>query len=330
MKKIYSLLFIGFFLVLALGSNNTVETLSARARPPTAFCTIIAPSNGATVSGTVTITVDGSATPTIEIDGTVVATAYSYDWDTTTVSDGDHTIKANVRNKKDSITVTVANGGGGDPPPPPPPPGGDGVVRKWAFVVGISDYASDANDLTYCDDDARDWASYLQGEGYSVDLLLDRQATADNIYAGYAALAANADGDDWVAFTYSGHGYYYRTIRESCIVSTDEYLLPSSEFASITFASQHVFMFLDCCNIGTFSDLVGTGWVAGIGSNTRTYTYDGTADMENGIYTYYAMEAIDLGYTTAEDICNYAKDMFNAATPGKASTVDTFSGDMDI
>jgi hypothetical protein len=42
------------------------------------------------------------------------------------------------------------------------------------------------------------------------------------------------------------------------------------------------------------------------------------------------MEAIDLGYTTAEDICNYAAQMFNAATPGKASTVDMYSGDMDI
>jgi hypothetical protein len=331
MKKIYSFLFIGLFLVLALGSNNTVETLSARAKPDPAFCTITAPSAGDTVSGSVTITVDATSTPTIEIDGAAVAEAFSFVWDTTTASDGDHEIKASYRNVKDKITVTVANGGDPDPDPEPDPtPGGDGVIRKWALVIGISDYASDANDLTYCDDDAMDWKDYLQGEGYTVDLLLDRQATADNIYSAYMDLAANEDADDMVAFCYSGHGYYYRTIRESCIVSTDEYLLPSSEFASIPFDSQHVFMFLDCCNIGTFGDLCGTGWVAGIGSNTRTYTYDGTSDMENGIYTFYAMEAIDLGYTTAEDICNYARDMFNAATPGKASTVDMFTGDMDI
>ena len=52
--------------------------------------------------------------------------------------------------------------------------------------------------------------------------------------------------------------------------------------------------------------------------------------MQNGIYTYYAMEAISMGYTTAEDIANYARDMFNAATPGRATTYDSFSGDMDI
>jgi hypothetical protein len=321
---------IGLFLVLSLGSNSSVNTLSVRGRPAPRFCTINSPSNGDTVSGVVTITVDATDTPTITIDGAEVATAYSYDWDTTTVADGSHTIQANYKNAADTVTVTVDNGGGGDPPPPPPPLGGDGVVRKWALVIGISDYYSDANDLTYCDDDAMDWKNYLQGEGYTVDLLLDHQATADNIYSAYMDLAANEDADDMVAFCYSGHGYYYRTIRESCLVSTDEYLLPSSEFASIPFDSQHVFMFLDCCNIGTFEDLCATGWVAGIGSNTRTYTYDGTSDMQNGIYTYYAMEAIDLGYTTAEDICNYAAQMFNAATPGKATTVDMFSGDMDI
>jgi hypothetical protein len=217
-----------------------------------------------------------------------------------------------------------------DPEPDPEPTTGDGVVRKWALVIGISDYASDANDLTYCDDDAMDWKNYLQGEGYTVDLLLDHQASADNIYDAYLTLAANEDGDDMVAFCYSGHGYYYQSIRESCLVSSDEYLLPASEFKSIAFESQHVFMFLDCCNAGTFSKNVGAGWVAGIGSATRTYTYDGTPEMGNGIYTYYAMEAIGLGYTTAEDICDYAKTMFNAATPGRASTYDQFTGDMDI
>jgi hypothetical protein len=262
MKKVNALLVIGLFLVLALGSINTVETLNARAKP---------------------------------------------DKPPGKPSDPEP-----------------------DPEPEPTPGTGDGVVNKWALVIGISDYFDDANDLTYCDDDAMDWKNYLQGEGYSVDLLLDHQATADNIYAAYLDLAANADGDDWVAFTYSGHGYYYRTVRASCLVSSDGYLLPSYEFASVTIESQHVFMFLDCCNAGTFSELVGSGWVAGIGSNTRTYTYDGTSDMQNGIYTYFAMEAIDLGYTTAEDISNYARDMFNAATPGKATTYDSFSGDMDI
>jgi hypothetical protein len=332
MKKTYMIVFaigILFAMNFVATSNSTVASVTARGKPGVGSCTMTSPSQGATVSGTITITVDATATPTIFINDAEVATGYSYNWDTTGVADGEYTIKAEINKwAKDQVTVTVANGG--TPPPPPPPGDGDGVVRKWALVIGISDYESDANYLTYCDDDANDWEDYLIGEGYSVTKILNRQATADNIYAAYMDLAANEDADDMVAFCYSGHGYYYRTIRESCLVSTDEYLLPSSEFASIPFDSQHVFMFLDCCNIGTFSELCGTGWVAGIGSNTRTYTYDGTPDMGNGIYTYYAMEAISLGYTTAEDIVTYANNMFNAATPGKASMVDMFSGDMDI
>jgi hypothetical protein len=218
------------------------------------------------------------------------------------------------------------------PEPIPDPTTGDGVVRKWALVIGISDYASDANDLTYCDDDAVDWKNYLASQGYSVNLILDRQATADNILAALQALAANEDGDDKVAFCYSGHGYYYKAYRESTLVSSDEWLILASTIKSITdtFESQHVLMFLDCCNAGTFSTLVQTGWVAGIGSTKTSYTYDGDDTMKNGIYTYYAMVAVANGMIYAEDIFAYAAQMFNAATPGTASTYDSFSGLMDI
>jgi len=223
------------------------------------------------------------------------------------------------------------------PPPTPPDPTpttGDGVVRKWAVVIGISDYASDANDLSYCDDDAADWKNYLQSQGYTITLLLDRQATADNILNALQVLANNEDGDDFVAFVYSGHGYYYKASRQSTIVSTDEYLILENTIEAITdtFESQHVFMFLDCCNAGTFANIVNTGWVAGIGSTKTSYTYDGTADMANGIYTYYAIhDAIAIhGYSTAEDICAHAAAHFNAATPGTATTIDNYVGSMDI
>jgi len=217
--------------------------------------TITNPEDGATVSGTVTITVtvddkeDGSITPDIYIDGNYVATAFSYDWDTTTVSDGSHTIMAEATDSagntgSDSVTVTVNNGGGGGGGT------GDGVVRKWALCIGIADYEGTANDLDYCDDDARDWANFLNGEGYHVVTLIDGEATADNIEAAIDDLLANEDGDDYVVFTYSGHGTTYRNYG-SCMISADMVYITHGWFEAKFDAadSSHIFFAFDACKI---------------------------------------------------------------------------------
>jgi hypothetical protein len=221
-----------------------------------------------------------------------------------------------------------------DPEPDPTPGTGDGVIRKWALCIGISDYATDANDLSYCDDDAMDWKNYLQGEGYNVDVLLDRQASADNIIAALEALGANEDGDDLVVITYSGHGYYSRSYRKSGWVSSDEWLILSDTVASITdtYESSAMFVFHDCCNAGTFNDMNKAGMVNVVGSTKTSYTYDGTSDMKNGILTWFAVhDAIgNYGYYTAEDIGNHAAAEFNAATPGRCTVYDNYNGALDL
>ncbi|MBU7036460.1 MAG: hypothetical protein HXS52_00895 [Theionarchaea archaeon] len=82
------------------------------------------PSQGQTVSGTVSVTVDTSTEVTsvkFYIDGTNVATdstsPFSWSWDTTQYSDASHTVKAEGYNASsqlvddDTITVTVDNSG---------------------------------------------------------------------------------------------------------------------------------------------------------------------------------------------------------------------------
>jgi hypothetical protein len=328
-RKLYALCGI---LIIAMFLVPTVSVVAqpeyATRAPPVYAISIDAPFDGATVSGVVTILVSCAKTPDIMIDGVTVAKALSFDWDTTGVADGAHEIKAKYRASTDVINVIVANGGGGgeDPPPPPPPPEGN----KLALIIGISDYEGTGSDLTYCDDDALDWKNYFQGLGYSITMLLDQQATANAIVSALEDLAAAEQAGDIVAVCYSGHGYYDRGSRQSGWVSHDLYLVNENLVEGITdtFDSTAVFWFNDCCNIGTYANLCNGGWVMGVGSTTRTYTYDGTAEMQNGIYTYYAMEGIGLGLNTAEAICDYAADMFNAATPGRASTVDNYSGDL--
>ncbi|TFG29345.1 hypothetical protein EU527_15965, partial [Candidatus Thorarchaeota archaeon] len=69
-KKTFCLLF-SFVFITSMFMGVSVTTLSggdmhsALMAPPSRYCTITNPSNGETVSGVVTITVDASATPRI-------------------------------------------------------------------------------------------------------------------------------------------------------------------------------------------------------------------------------------------------------------------------
>ncbi|MHA1908742.1 MAG: Ig-like domain-containing protein, partial [Candidatus Thorarchaeota archaeon] len=117
-KKTVSLFFAFVFMAsmflgtaTAVTQGGPVSMLNAR------YCYITNPVDGATISGTVQITVDASARPAIYIDGVRVARAYSYSWDTTGSADGTHTIYAKARGASDTIQVTVSNGGTVNNPP---------------------------------------------------------------------------------------------------------------------------------------------------------------------------------------------------------------------
>jgi uncharacterized membrane protein len=103
-----------------------VTTPGTDTTPPTT--SITAPANGATVSGTVAINATASdnvgvTQMQILIDGTVAAsntnaTSLSFNWNTTTVANGSHTIVSKAFDAAGNVgasatvTVTVSNGGG--------------------------------------------------------------------------------------------------------------------------------------------------------------------------------------------------------------------------
>ncbi|MBU4032299.1 MAG: PKD domain-containing protein, partial [Candidatus Thermoplasmatota archaeon] len=66
---------------------------------------------------------------------------------TLTVSDGSSS-------DSDTVTVTVVDSGS--------------MPNKYALVIGISDYQGNDNDLSYCDEDADSWTTYLESQGYTV------------------------------------------------------------------------------------------------------------------------------------------------------------------
>lgn len=294
--------------------------------------TITSPADGSTVSDTVSITVDvndfegESLTSDIYIDGSFVASSNSYSWDTTGYLDGSHTIYAEATDSggltgSDSITVTVNNNGGGY-----------GEVNKYALVIGIADYRGVVYDLNYCDDDAMEWKNFLEGKGYTVFTLIDKQAKADTIAAEINNLLALEDGNDHVVLTYSGHGGKVSGYG-SCIISHDLYYMDHSWFES-KFAgadSPHIYFTFDACEIGDFQGLVTSNRVGAFASDNE-YSWE-TSEFQNGVFTYYEMEGWGI-YESFEQDGNYADGkttdwVQNHGYPADPFVKDNYDGDMN-
>jgi hypothetical protein len=77
---------------------------------------------------------------------------------------------------------------------------------KKAICIGINNYPGIFNDLNGCVNDARDWSALLQGLGFDVSLMLDSQATRQNVKAALRGLVGAMNAGDIAVFTYSGHG----------------------------------------------------------------------------------------------------------------------------
>jgi len=290
-------------------------------KPPSV--TITNPPDGATVSGTVIITVevndnedDPDPTPVIEIDGIQVEEDFTYEWDTDLEEDGFHTITATATDsggKTGSDSVTVTKGGGDDP------------VDRYALVIGISDYRGVINDLQYCDDDALVWKSFLENNGYTVKTLIDRQAKANRIEVEINNLLSLEDGNDYVVLTYSGHGAKYSTYG-SCIISHDLYYMTHGWFES-KFAnadSPHIYFTLDACEIGDFQGLISSNRVGAFASNNEL-SWE-TSEFENGVFTYYQMDGWNT-YDNFQQDGTYAAGKMEDWASEHGYTVDPFVED---
>ena len=90
------------------------------------------------------------------------------------------------------------------------------IGKKRALVCAISDYTT-ISDLSFCDEDAVQWCTYLSQKGYDIILLGDMTstygsfqktdlATESNIRKWMSQLAQDSVKDDQFVFITSGHG----------------------------------------------------------------------------------------------------------------------------
>jgi len=210
-----------------------------------------------------------------------------------------------LNRKKKPDNPGGGNGGGGGETPADPNPN---PAHKYAYIIGISDYDGTQNDLQYCDDDAIDWKNYLQTQGFTIHISTDQQATANNIAAGLQWLVDSAAPGDEIAFIYSGHGTKSGS-NGSCIISSDLYYLTHDyvmEYISAVNTTKKM-LAIDACMVGDFHDNATDSMIIATASD-GSYSYDGESWMQNGVWTYYYIEAlVNNGMVFNEDAMDYAK-----------------------
>ncbi len=214
-----------------------------------------------------------------------------------------------------SITATITSSGGGGGS------GGDGVVNRYAVIVGISDYKA-ISDLSYCDEDATDWYNYLHNMGYQIVVYGDTHssnyprydgvATEANVKAAISNMVQNADADDIIAYISSGHGSgdgngnsYLCMWDCSSGENGEDGNLYDTELAELFApATANVFIFLDHCYSGGMDEVVtqnsnGDKVFLTTTCTANGYGYD-DSDHQNGAWTYWFLEAGLIGHFNSD------------------------------
>jgi hypothetical protein len=206
---------------------------------------------------------------------------------------------------------------GGKPDKPPKPGDDDPTVDKWAVVIGIADYQGLGNDLQYTDDDANDMYDYLVSMGYptgNIRLLLNKKATARNILRAIDWMnGMETKTTSECVFFYSGHGSTYdgyndgdSEYTDETIVSSDLYVILDGQLRNkfSTFSSQKISFIFDSCYSGGMDDLSGPGRVVVTACGETELSYDGSATMQNGVFSFYYITGL-YTYDSIEEAFSY-------------------------
>lgn len=136
--------------------------------------------------------------------------------------------------------------------------------RRLALCIGINDYPAPEHRLAGCVADAKVWAQSLSRRGFSIQMLLDGQATREAIDQSIRALVNDSRAGDVIIIQYSGHGTFVTDLNGDEEDNNDEALCPV-DFASGALyidddiaeiftrlpAGVNLTCFMDCCHSGS-------------------------------------------------------------------------------
>jgi hypothetical protein len=228
-------------------------------------------------------------------------------------------------------------------------------AKKYAIIVGISDYPGTLNDLQYCDDDAEDmYAALTTLYGYkssNIHLLLDMGASFAAIQGAINDIQSKAKADDEVVFFFSGHGTNGvaddgdREKTDEAIVSHDGN--QSGSFVAIWdgqlkdwfsgFSTTRIIFIFDSCLAGGMTDLKADGRVINMACSESGLSYE-YGSWQNGQFTYYFVDqgmlageadtydnVAGIADVTIEEAFDYAKADCRMQKP---TISDSFSNDL--
>lgn len=216
----------------------------------------------------------------------------------------------------------------------------DWFEQRFAIVVGISDYehyGEDDGDLRYADDDAEDWADYLEGQGYKVYKLIDHDATKNEIRKAIELVKEREGRKDHIVFTFSGHGSSDNGHSYLCPSDDTGYAenrIKDTELANWfeDFDSEHMFFFFDSCFSGGMDEVAGSGRYVTQTCAPSESGY-GVDAYENGLWTYWFLEwgLNKEGYTDMETCFEnaYPIAVLNAILGGVEMHPEQEDGDPD-
>ncbi|MEY4141997.1 MAG: hypothetical protein RL110_1369 [Bacteroidota bacterium] len=217
-------------------------------------------------------------------------------------------------------------------------PSGDGLLkgskavmpRIFGVIVGISEYSS-GTDLNYADDDARIFYRHLldafpkETAAGELSLLIDYDATHDNIIQELNRVFAKANSNDYIIFFFSGHG----NTGIFAPTDNDQNVIYHREIKSIFKASQAKYRLCiaDACHAGSigggaadndysYNDVseLNDARLAVLLSSTSEQTSMEQAQYGQGLFSYFLMKGIrgeaDLNgdkYITAGELFIYTR-----------------------
>lgn len=209
----------------------------------------------------------------------------------------------------------------------------------YALLIGINDYADpQVPDLGYCVEDAIGIKNALIYQGWNesdITLLLDSQASKDNIIKKLQDIFSKANNQDFILVYYSGHGTVVPDTNGDEIDGDDEAIVPwdfsFSDYSTLLLDDELGELFQSCptekgtiifdsCNSGGFinksietsgiqvrtintesknpglnGDLDITNFPVLTASSQDEYSWEIGGEISHGIFTYFILEGMNQG-----------------------------------